>query len=189
MLVYGVVLDSNRPDVEKNRRIWDVALPKDILKVCWVDRITNEEMLQRMIKSTERVDSIRSKSRILWTHNASPGENYSQLHVIIPGKIMARRSVGRRTTSWVNILRMWLAKQQPNCFRQQLKHRELISQHHYQRSDRSWHLKKKMFLLLYHVCLENTLIFSYIPYMVSSFIWLCYTYVMLCLMLIVLCCR
>lgn len=76
----------------------------DILKIRWVDKIMNIEVLHRVQKETEILFTIE-KRKLKYLGRLMRGEKYILLHNIMQGKIEGRRNPGRRKMSWVRNVR------------------------------------------------------------------------------------
>jgi len=71
---------------------------RKLLKISWVERITNQEVLLRLHKTTELVITTKQRKLEHFGHIMRHPEKYALLHLIIQGKIMGKRSVGRTTS-------------------------------------------------------------------------------------------
>lgn len=77
-----------------------------ILRVSWVDRVTNNNILLTMEKSLEVVFTLKRR-KLEYLGHAQRNGKYQQLQLIMQGKIMRKRSIGRRAVSWFRNLRDW----------------------------------------------------------------------------------
>ncbi|KAK9879106.1 hypothetical protein WA026_003946 [Henosepilachna vigintioctopunctata] len=77
-----------------------------LLKIPWVDRITNEEVLRRA--GVERVLLKNIKQRkISYLGHILRGNKYEILRLILVGKIEGRRGPGRKRHSWLCDIKNW----------------------------------------------------------------------------------
>lgn len=79
----------------------------------WVYRImnivehkTNTEVLRRMDKELEVLNEVK-KRKLVYLGHIMWGSKYEILHLISQGKIMSKRSIGKRRIYWLRNLREW----------------------------------------------------------------------------------
>ena len=81
-----------------------------ILRIRWVDKVTNDEVLRRLKKNTELIRKLSYFGHIM------RNPKYQFLQLVIQGKIAGHRGPGRRT-SWLKNLRQWFGKTSLELFR------------------------------------------------------------------------
>lgn len=67
------------------------------VKICLVDKVTNGDILKRMKKKVLNTIKIRKRQYLGYIMRR---EKYTLLQIIIQGKILNKRSIGRRRVSW-----------------------------------------------------------------------------------------
>lgn len=87
-----------------------------MLRISWVQRITNDEVLQRMQKQKEILNTIKER-KMQYLGHVMRGGRYEILRLIIEGKVQGKRSVGRRQNSWLKDLRRWFERSSAEIFR------------------------------------------------------------------------
>jgi len=70
-----------------------------MLRIPWTERVTNLEVL----RITEKVQ----KRKVQYLGHVMRGQRYEILQLIIQGKMVGRRSVGKRRIYWLRNLREW----------------------------------------------------------------------------------
>lgn len=113
-LLYGVeawTLKKNHMDKLQAFEMWCY---RRMWRIPWTDRVTNAEVLNRMQKDCEIVNTIK-KRKLLYLGHIMRGRKYTLLQLIVQGKISGRRNIGRPRMSWLKNLRDWF-----NCSSVQL---------------------------------------------------------------------
>lgn len=87
-----------------------------LLRISWVDRVRNTEVLARLQKQLEVMFTIK-KRKLEYFGHVMRGEKYRILQNIMQGKIQGRRCPGRRRTSWLKNLREWYGVNSTSLFR------------------------------------------------------------------------
>lgn len=87
-----------------------------MLRISWVDRVTNVEVLRRMNKEEEIYKTLKKKKLEYFAHIIR-GPKYQLLQNIMEGKIQGKRCQGRRRTSWLRNLREWFSMTSNELFR------------------------------------------------------------------------
>ena len=91
---------------ERRLKAFKMWLYRRMLRISWVERVTNVEVLRCMKKEREALLTIK-KRKLLYMGHVMRGEKYQTLQVIMQGKIQGKRSMGRRRNSWLKNLREW----------------------------------------------------------------------------------
>lgn len=87
-----------------------------ILRISWVDRITNEEVLRRVKKKREILLLIKER-KLQYLGHIMRNRKYQLLQLMLQGRIEGRRSVGRQRSTWLSNLREWLNLSTVEIFR------------------------------------------------------------------------
>lgn len=77
-----------------------------MLKIRWIHRVTNKEVLRRAGKSRELMATMKRRKTAYLGH-VLRHERYQLLQVVMMGKVEGKRAVGRRRTSWLSNIRKW----------------------------------------------------------------------------------
>lgn len=117
VLLYGAEAWTLTESLLKNLQAFEMWIYRRVLRISWVDRISNETVLRRMNKDCEIINTVKTRKLEYFGHIMRHPETYGMLQLIMQGKIMGRRSVGRRTTSWLKNLRQWFGKTSADLFR------------------------------------------------------------------------
>ena len=116
VLLYGVEAWTLNDSNIKRLEAFEMWCYRRILKISWVDRVRNAEVLERLSKSTEIVCTVKSRKLQYFGH-VMRGEKYRLLQNIMQGKIAGKRGPGRRKTSWLKNLRDWYGVDTNTLFR------------------------------------------------------------------------
>uniref|UniRef100_A0A8D8W5N2 Craniofacial development protein 2 n=2 Tax=Cacopsylla melanoneura TaxID=428564 RepID=A0A8D8W5N2_9HEMI len=117
VLLYGVESWTLNEAISKKLNAFEMWLYRRMLKIPWTDKVTNVEVLRRMKKEQEIMNTIKCRKMQYLGHIMRNGARYSLLQSILQGKILGRRGPGRRRTSWLKNLRTWFGKTSPDLFR------------------------------------------------------------------------
>lgn len=77
-----------------------------MLRISWIERKTNMEVLREMGKEYEVINTIKAR-KLQYLGHIMRGQRYEMLRLIMQGKKKGRRSIGRRRISWLRNLRDW----------------------------------------------------------------------------------
>lgn len=116
ILLYGVEAWTMKADNIKKIEAFEMWCYRRMLRISWVDKITNQEVLHRMNKDTEITKTIK-KRKLEYLGHVLRGDRYKILKLIIQGKIKGKRSIGRRRISWLRNLREWFGCTSAELFR------------------------------------------------------------------------
>jgi hypothetical protein len=114
ILLYGMEAWTLKKQHIRKIEAFEMWCYRRILKIQWVQRITNAEVLRRLNKELEIMNSIKRR-KLEYLGHITRGEKYELLRIIMQGRIQGRRSIGRRRISWLKNLREWF-----NCSSLQL---------------------------------------------------------------------
>lgn len=116
VLLYGMEAWTLKKDISNRIEAFEMWTYRRILKISWVDRVTNDEVLRKMKKEKEVLNTIKIR-KLQYLGHVMRGEKYVLLQIIIQGKIVGKRSIGRRRISWLNNLRQWYNCKSVELFR------------------------------------------------------------------------
>lgn len=116
-LLYGVESWTLSESSCKKLEAFELWLYRRVLRISWVDHVTNEEVLRRMRKEKEILYQVKKRKLEYLGHIMRNPERYRLLQLILQGKIQGRRSVGRRRISWLKNLRVWFNTTTVGLFR------------------------------------------------------------------------
>ena len=102
--------------MERKIEALEMYLYRRILRISWTQKVTNIEVLRRMNKSKEILQTVKER-KLQYLGQIMRGEIYEILRLIIEGKIAGKRSIGRRQNSWVKDLRRWFNRISTDIFR------------------------------------------------------------------------
>ncbi|KAI5742637.1 hypothetical protein M8J77_009519 [Diaphorina citri] len=89
-----------------------------MLRVSWVDKVTNVEILNRLKKTTEIVKTIKARKLQYLGHISRHPDKYGILILlcILKGKVKGSRGRGRKRKSWMQNLREWFQESNSTLF-------------------------------------------------------------------------
>ncbi|KAI5708046.1 hypothetical protein M8J77_015361 [Diaphorina citri] len=117
ILLYGVESWTLNENTTKKLEAFEMWLYRRILKISWIEHVTNEEVLRRMKKERELMNIIKVRKLQYLGHIMRNDNKYTLLQLIIQGKIEGKRGRGRRRISWLHNLRKWTGKTSTELFR------------------------------------------------------------------------
>jgi Reverse transcriptase (RNA-dependent DNA polymerase) len=113
-LLYGVESWTLKKKHMTNLQAFEMWCYRRMWRISWVDRITNTEVLDKMQKDCEIITTIKKK-KLQYIGHIMRNSKYTLLQLIMQGKILGKRNIGRRRMSWLKNLRDWF-----NCSNTQL---------------------------------------------------------------------
>ena len=116
VLLYGCESWTLDTSMEKKIDAFEMYIYRRILRISWVQRITNEEVLNRMRKKKELLLTIKIR-KTRYIGHIMRGEKYELLRLIIEGKVQGKRSIGRRQNSWLKDIQRWFGCSSLDIFR------------------------------------------------------------------------
>ena len=116
VLLYGMKAWSISKATMKKIESFEMWLYRRVLNISWTLRITNEDVLRRINKERELVNTVKARELKYFCH-VMRGERYNVLRLIMEGKFAGKRSSGRRRTSWLRNLREWFGCTSLQLFR------------------------------------------------------------------------
>lgn len=84
----------------------EMWIHRRILKIPWVARQTNEQVLERARVERELLTTIKIR-KLSYLGHILRGQKYRVLQLILKGKIEGRRGIGRKQASWMKNIREW----------------------------------------------------------------------------------
>ncbi|XP_071577336.1 uncharacterized protein [Temnothorax nylanderi] len=115
-LLYGCESWTLDPNTKRKIDAFKMYLYRRMLRISWVNKITNEEVFSRMQKQKELMLAIRER-KTRYIGHLMRGERYELLRLIIQGKIQGKRSIGRRQNSWLKDMGRWFGCTSVDIFR------------------------------------------------------------------------
>ena len=116
ILLYGVEAWTMTNTLMKRMEAFEIWVYRRILRISWIDHITNEEVLHRLGKQREIAFTIKKRKMEYFGHVMRHGK-YRILQLIIQGKTDTKRGPGRRRHSWLHNLRQWYGLTSIQLFR------------------------------------------------------------------------
>lgn len=116
-LLYGAESWTLTETLLKKLQAFEMWVYRRLLRISWVDKVRNEEVLSRLSKQPEINKNIKIRKLEYFAHVIRHPERYNVLHLIMQGKIEGKRGPGRRRTSWLRNLRDWFQKSSAALFR------------------------------------------------------------------------
>lgn len=114
ILLYGAECWTVTATLLKKLEAFEMWIYRRILRVSWIDKVTNVEILRRLDKETEIVKTIKTRKLGYLGHISRHPERYGILQKILKGELEGRqRGRGRKRTSWMQNLREWF--NEPNA--------------------------------------------------------------------------
>ncbi|KYN02133.1 hypothetical protein ALC62_07054 [Cyphomyrmex costatus] len=87
-----------------------------ILRISWIDHVTNESVLRRMHASRKLLATVKRRKLEYFGHMLR-GPKYELLQIIMKGKIEGKRRIGRKNLSWLRNIRTWSGLNVEELFR------------------------------------------------------------------------
>lgn len=116
VLFYGMEAWTLKKNMIDKLEAFELWAYRRILKISWVEKVTNDEVMRRMKKEKEVINTMKVR-KLKYLGHVMRGERYRLLQEIMQGKIQGRRSQGRRRISWLNNLRQWFNCSSTELFR------------------------------------------------------------------------
>lgn len=116
ILLYGMEAWTLKSENIKNIEAFEMWCYRRMLRIPWVDKVSNEEVLRRMNKAKEISNTIKRR-KLEYLGHVLRGDRYNILKLIIQGKIKGKRTIGRRRISWLRNLREWFGCTSAELFR------------------------------------------------------------------------
>lgn len=117
ILYYGVESWTLTKATEKRLEAFEMWLYRRILKIPWVDKVSNRAVLERIGKQKEIMNTIKRRKLEYLGHIMRNEGKYHLLISILQGKVFGKRGPGRRRISWLKNLRTWFTTTTKNLFR------------------------------------------------------------------------
>ena len=124
VLLYGCESWTLDPNTEKRIQAFEMYLYRRLLRIPWILKVSNDEVLRRMEKQRELLLTIKQRKTQYLGH-VMRGKKYQLLQLIIEGKIQGKRSIGRRRNSWLKDIRRWYSCTSEEAFHAALSRPEL----------------------------------------------------------------
>lgn len=105
-LLYGVEAWTLKISTMNRLEVFEMWIIRRMLRIPWVDRVPNTEVLERARTQRELLTTIKCRKTGYFGH-VLRGEKYRLLHLILKGRIDGRRGIGRKQLSWLRNIRTW----------------------------------------------------------------------------------
>lgn len=115
-LLYGVEAWTLTETTQRRVEAFEMWCYRRMLRIPWTSHTTNIEVLNRMEKQTEIINTVRQRKAGYFGH-IMRNDKYRTLQLIIEGKIEGKRGPGRRRNSWLKNLRQWTKMTSIELFR------------------------------------------------------------------------
>lgn len=116
ILLYGVEAWTINSNEMRRLEAFEMWCYRRILKISWIDKVRNLDILKHLNKNTEILCTIKRRKLEYFGH-VMRGAKYRLLQNIMQGKIAGKRGSGRRKTSWLKNLRDWCGVNSSTLFR------------------------------------------------------------------------
>lgn len=117
VLLYGVESWTLTEATTKKLEAFEMWLYRRVLRVSWTEHVTNENILLRICKEREVAVTVKARKLEYLGHIMRNESRYQLLQNILQGKVLGRRSAGRRRISWLKNLRTWFSMTTTQLFR------------------------------------------------------------------------
>lgn len=117
VLLYGAEAWTLTEASSKKLEAFEMWLYRRMLRVPWTDKVSNQEILQRMRKDREVLNTVKRRKLQYLGHVMRNESRYQLLQCILQGKVDGKRGPGRRRISWLKNLRTWFNKTTTELFR------------------------------------------------------------------------
>lgn len=115
-LLYGMEAWTLNVATMKKLESFELYMYRRILKISWTEHTTNNDVMRRINKEMEIVETIKSR-KLQYLGHITRGTRYARLQLIMQGKILGKRSIGRRRIPWLRNLREWYGCTSTELFR------------------------------------------------------------------------
>lgn len=106
VLLYGVQAWTLKIGTMNRLEAFEMWVIRRILRISWIDRVSNTEVLERAHTQRELLTTIKCR-KIGYLGHVLRGEKYRLLHLILKGRIEGRQGIGRKQLSWLRNIRTW----------------------------------------------------------------------------------
>ena len=115
-LFYGCETWTLKVSMMNRLEAFEMWCYRRILRISWVDRVTNDEVLRRLHREREVLQIVKRRKLEYFGHFLR-GPKYELLKTIIQGHIEGKRRIGRKNLSWLRNLRAWTGLSVEELFR------------------------------------------------------------------------
>lgn len=117
VLLYGVESWTLTENTMKKLEAFELWTYRRMLRISWIDHVTNVEVMKRMGKDKEVINTVKTRKLSYFGHVMRHPEIYNILHLVLQGKVEGKRGPGRRRISWLKNLRQWFGQSTSGLFR------------------------------------------------------------------------
>lgn len=107
VLLYGCETWIMKVNMMNRLEALEMWCYRRMLKISWVQRISNMEVLNRIGQEEGELTKMIKKRKLEYLGHIMRGNRYSILQLILNGKIEGKRGIGRKKYSWLRNLRQW----------------------------------------------------------------------------------
>ena len=107
VLFYGMEAWTLKKIDTKRLEAFEMWMYRRIMRIPWTERVTDVEVLRRLQQKEKVLILTIKKHKLQYLGHVMRGDKYQLLQLIIQGKIMGKRSIGRRRNSWLKNFREW----------------------------------------------------------------------------------
>lgn len=105
-LLYGAEAWTLKINTMNRLEAFELWIYRRMMKIPWTDYVSNLQVLHRMNKERELLDTIKRRKTAYLGHLMRHNK-YEFLQLIMEGKIEGKRGPGRRQCSWLKNIRDW----------------------------------------------------------------------------------
>lgn len=106
IVLYGCEVWTLKEETRRKLEALEMWFYRRMLRISWVQRVTNEEVLRRVRKSRELLQTIKRR-KVSYLGHVLRHERYRLLQTILMGKVPGRRRVGRPRKTWLSNIKEW----------------------------------------------------------------------------------
>lgn len=106
VVLYGSEAWTLKADTQKRLEAFEMWCYRRMLRISWTQKVTNVRVLQRVGRSRELLQTIKRR-KVGYLGHVLRHDRYQLLQLIMIGKVVPKRRVGRRKRSWLRNIREW----------------------------------------------------------------------------------
>lgn len=106
VVLYGSEAWTLKVNTQKRLEAFEMWCYRRMLRISWMQKISNEKVLQRVGETRALLQTIKRK-KVAYLGHVLRNDKYQLLQLIMMGKIKGKRRVGRRKKSWLRNIREW----------------------------------------------------------------------------------
>jgi Reverse transcriptase (RNA-dependent DNA polymerase) len=117
VLLYGAEAWTLTEASSKKLEAFEMWIYRRMLRISWVQHVTNRDVLRRMDKETEILKTVKIRKLEYLGHIMRNAKRYELPQLVLQGKVLGKRGPGRRRISWLKNLRTWFGASTTGLFR------------------------------------------------------------------------